>query len=228
MDKGKQNKLRSATTGPAKYVLMPTGMLLPATAITAIASVLIARRCHRQKVNANADATAKKEKVHELCVLVEICCDTVQSVTAAVLNGADRVELCANLVDGGTTPSPGLIRSAVRIAKKCSSHSSECRVNVLIRPRGGDFVYTAEELSVMEEDIRFCKRAGCNGVVLGVLDRQGGVDVQVTRALVVGVTLCCRCINRFSFALATMHVVCMYCVLHYRDVWCCCCPFLQQ
>ena len=162
-------------------------MLLPAAAVAAFASVSIARRCCRQSAIASINSKSKEEEEKLLRVLVEICCDTIQSVTAAVSNGADRVELCANLVDGGTTPSPGLILSAVRIANKCSSHSSKCRVNVLIRPRGGDFVYTAEELSVMEEDIRFCKRAGCNGVVLGVLDPQGCVNVKVTKALVVGI-----------------------------------------
>ena len=112
--------------------------------------------------------------------LLEICCDTIQSVRTAVATGAGRVELCANLLDGGTTPSAGLIRAAVSAAA-----GSACRVNVLVRPRGGDFVYTEDELRVMEDDIRFCKRARCHAVVVGVLDTSGHVDVETTRRLVV-------------------------------------------
>jgi copper homeostasis protein len=109
-------------------------------------------------------------------VLVEACIDTVASAVAAERGGAGRVELCAALADGGTTPSAGMIaavRTAVRIP-----------VFVIVRPRGGGFVYSAAELDVMARDIDAAVQQDVAGIVLGVLHADGRVDVARTRALV--------------------------------------------
>ena len=109
-------------------------------------------------------------------VILEACIDSVESALAAQEGGADRVELCANLLEGGTTPSAGSIRltkSRVTVG-----------VNVMIRPRGGDFCYSDAEFEVMQEDIDLAKSVEVNGVVFGLLTPDGRVDRERTAELI--------------------------------------------
>ena len=105
----------------------------------------------------------------------EVCLQSVDGVFAARDGGADRVELCAALVEGGITPSYASI-----------AHSLEAGIDVrvMIRPRGGDFHYTPRELDTMERDIAVCRELGVNGIVFGVLDPDGRLArTQVQRLL---------------------------------------------
>ncbi len=107
---------------------------------------------------------------------IEICVDSVEGAIAAERGGADRVELCDNLIEGGTTPSAGAIklaRARLRIG-----------LQVIVRPRGGDFLYTATEFEVMKEDIRTAKTLGADGVVLGCLTSAGDIDAARTSELI--------------------------------------------
>ena len=109
-------------------------------------------------------------------ILVEACVDSIESALAAGRGGAHRIELCANLIEGGTTPSPGTL--AVCRARL------DIPIFVLVRPRGGDFLYSAAELAVMLEDIRRAKAAGAQGVVTGALRADGEIDADRTRELI--------------------------------------------
>lgn len=109
-------------------------------------------------------------------VLVEACVDTVASAVAAAAGGAGRVELCAELLEGGTTPSAGTIA--------LTRERIDVPLFVLVRPRAGDFLYDAEEVEVMRRDIAFARAVGADGVVVGALAADGTVDAEVTRALI--------------------------------------------
>lgn len=120
---------------------------------------------------------------------LEICCGDIQSVRAAYLGGADRAELCSALDVGGLTPSAGLIKEAVEIAKEAKANGKSFEVNVLIRPRGGDFVYDNAELAVILEDIRMAQRLGADGVVIGALNTDGSIDIDSMKLMMAEATL---------------------------------------
>lgn len=105
----------------------------------------------------------------------EICAVNIQSALAAERAGAHRIELCSALDVGGLTPSPGLIRAAVG--------QLAIPVNVLIRPREGNFCYTEHERNIMLDDIRFCREAGANGVVVGALTTDNQLDLPFMNAM---------------------------------------------
>ena len=105
---------------------------------------------------------------------LEVCCADLQSVRAAVEGGAHRVELCQALGLDGLTPSAGMIASAVEMG---------IPVQVLIRPREGDFVYDKDEVLCMQRDIRQARRLGANGVVIGALRPDGSIDEKTVRRL---------------------------------------------
>jgi copper homeostasis protein len=109
-------------------------------------------------------------------VLVEACVDTVESAVAAAAGGAGRIELCDNLVEGGTTPSIG----AITLARDTLT----IPVHVIIRPRGGDFLYGSREVDTMRRDVTAAQRAGVAGVVIGALRADGTVDGDVTARLI--------------------------------------------
>ena len=108
--------------------------------------------------------------------LIEICVDTLEGARTAARGGADRLELCAALSEHGLTPSLGVVQRAVQ--------TLSVPIFVMVRPRSGGFVYSAEELAAMEMDIEAFKRAGVQGIVLGVLTPENRVDVEQTRRLV--------------------------------------------
>ncbi|MCO6005947.1 copper homeostasis protein CutC [Actinoallomurus purpureus] len=108
----------------------------------------------------------------------EICLASADDVAAAVDAGADRVELCAALFEGGITPSIGMIEQAVAAA------AGRIKVHVIIRPRGGDFVYGPAEAAVMLRDIAAVKAAGADGVVIGALTPDAEIDTELCARLV--------------------------------------------
>ncbi|KAN0138244.1 Copper homeostasis CutC domain containing protein [Lactarius tabidus] len=115
-------------------------------------------------------------------LVLEVCVDSIRSAVSAAKAGVDRLEVCGNLgIGGGTTPSLGLVRGIQRAA--------------MVRPRTGDFLYSEEELDVMLEDIGLFKSVGIAGVVFGVLNRDGTVDVPRTR----------MCVFDFAFAMLRLH-----------------------
>lgn len=108
--------------------------------------------------------------------VLEACVDSVESAIAASKGGADRLELCSNLIIGGTTP--GLC-----LYKEVKKHTS-IPVHILLRPRFGDFCYSEAEISIMKQEICAFKEAGADGMVLGVLKPDGTLNMEVMRELI--------------------------------------------
>ena len=109
-------------------------------------------------------------------MIVEVCANSLESAVNAQKAGADRIELCTELAGGGTTPSFGLL-------KLIKEHIS-IPVNVLIRPRSGDFTYSNLEFEIIKKDIALCKELGFNGIVSGVLNKDFTLDVERTKELI--------------------------------------------
>lgn len=109
-------------------------------------------------------------------MLFEVPVFNINSAIIAASNGADRLELCENYANGGTTPSYGVLKT---VREKIS-----IPINVLIVPTGGDFLYTDVEFEAMQHDIEICKKIGFNGVVLGILKADGTIDIDKMRILV--------------------------------------------
>lgn len=107
----------------------------------------------------------------------EVCANSVESCLAAQAGGANRVELCAGIPEGGTTPSYGDIAVARELLK-------ETRLHVIIRPRGGDFLYSPVEQRIMLKDIDLARKLGADGVVFGCLTAEGDVDLPLMRQLI--------------------------------------------
>ncbi|MGB7070400.1 MAG: copper homeostasis protein CutC [Pyrinomonadaceae bacterium] len=118
----------------------------------------------------------EKENLAARRPLIEVCVDSVESAVAAEVGGADRVELCDNLMEGGTTPSAGAMAAA--------RQRLGIKLHVIIRPRGGDFCYSDVEFEVMKRDVEFAKQLGVDGVVIGILLTDGDVDAARTRELI--------------------------------------------
>ena len=106
----------------------------------------------------------------------EVCANSVESCVEAQRGGAERVELCAGIPEGGTTPSYGDIVMARKLLITTKLH-------VIIRPRGGDFLYSDLEREIMLEDVRMARRLGVDGVVFGVLTSDGDIDMDFMRQL---------------------------------------------
>jgi copper homeostasis protein len=107
---------------------------------------------------------------------LEVCANSVESALAAEYGGAGRVELCDNLIEGGTTPSAGAMQTA--------RQKLQIQVFPIIRPRGGDFCYSQIEFDIMQRDIQTAKDNGCDGVVFGILTPDGQIDMQRNGELV--------------------------------------------
>lgn len=111
-----------------------------------------------------------------MSILVEVVCYNIEDVFRARQGGAHRVELCADPGAGGTTPNYGLIKQSIALG--------DLDVSVMIRPRGGDFLYNNEEIAQMEEDIRIAAQLGARAVVFGILDETGFINILAMSRLV--------------------------------------------
>lgn len=107
---------------------------------------------------------------------LEICCYTAESALSAAQAGAHRIELCDNVAEGGTTPSWATIKQVVK--------QLQIPVNVIVRPRGGDFLYSDADYHIIKEDIAQIKLLGANGVVIGFLTPEGEIDLQRTAEII--------------------------------------------
>lgn len=109
-------------------------------------------------------------------IKIEVCVDSVESAMIAQQAGAHRIELCNNLIEGGTTPSA----AAIEIARK----NLNIGLNVIIRPRGGDFLYSETETEIIKKDIQVAKSLGAEGVVFGMLTPEGKIDEKICKSLI--------------------------------------------
>ena len=144
-----------------------TGLLMVGgAAAVAAGAALLATRRHRHRPRTCSAGPPR----------LEVCADSVAAAVAAEAGGAARIELCDSLLEGGTTPSVGKLL--------CCRRAVALPVHVMLRPRGGDFLYTAAELAVIEADLHALKAAGADGVVVGLLLEDGRVDEERLRRIV--------------------------------------------
>ncbi|MBK6936010.1 MAG: copper homeostasis protein CutC [Chitinophagaceae bacterium] len=108
--------------------------------------------------------------------IIEIATSDFSTTNSAVEGGADRIELCANLAEGGTTPSYGTVQFC--------REKFAIQLFPIIRPRGGDFLYTEEEFEIMLSDVKLFKQLGCDGIVIGMLNADGTIDIKRNGLLV--------------------------------------------
>ena len=108
--------------------------------------------------------------------MLEIIAFNIASCNAAQSAGADRIELCADPAAGGTTPSAGFLQAARKVLS--------IPLFAMIRPRGGDFLYSQDDFNIMKIDVLHCKKIGCDGIVTGMLDAAGNIDVARVTQLV--------------------------------------------
>lgn len=120
--------------------------------------------------------TLENKSGHHTGYTLECCVDSVESALAAQKGGADRLELCSNLVIGGTSPSLALFQQI--------REHTDIRIHVLLRPRFGDFLYTSHELSIIEKEIRMFREAGAEGIVIGCLKPDGSLDYEAMSRLI--------------------------------------------
>ena len=109
-------------------------------------------------------------------IILEICSNSVDSAIAAQEGGAHRVELCDNLYEGGTTPS----HASIELARQ----NLDIKLNILIRPRGGDFYYNKTEFEIMKRDIIHAKKLGVDGIVIGILNKDANIDIERLKQLI--------------------------------------------
>ena len=109
-------------------------------------------------------------------IITEICVDSIESALAAERGGANRIELCDNLIGGGTTPSLGMME----LVRKYLAID----INIMIRPRSGDFCYSSFEFEIMKKDIEHAKQCGMNGIVVGILNQNGEIDMEKMEELI--------------------------------------------
>jgi copper homeostasis protein len=109
-------------------------------------------------------------------ILLEVCADSIQGAIIAQSAGSQRIEFCANLSEGGITPSP----AQIEIARKLLN----IKLYILVRPRGGDFLYDDTEFEIIKSDVHFCGKTGCDGIVIGLLNANGTIDKERSRELI--------------------------------------------
>ncbi|MCK5847252.1 MAG: copper homeostasis protein CutC [Bacteroidales bacterium] len=107
---------------------------------------------------------------------LEICCYSIPSAIDAEKAGADRIEFCDNYSEGGTTPSFAAIEFAINII--------QIPTNIIIRPRGGDFLYSDTEFDIIKKDVVYCNNMGANGIVIGFLTSNGDIDIDKTKEII--------------------------------------------
>ena len=116
------------------------------------------------------------QEEEQMGYILEVCADSVRSAVAAQEGGADRIELCSGLVIGGLSPSPALFRQVKAY--------TDLKVRTLLRPRFGDFCYDDYEFSVLKEEVEMYRSMGADGVVIGVLNPNGGLDRERMKELI--------------------------------------------